>query len=505
MLYSKRLDPSYQLLTKTEDMALVLKKTSYENSKAGFAWTNVRRPSGRYFLAYGYGNFFADGKTSLFTATLTYDPSKPLSDASGSLFEFWSLNKNGWKKRDSVFTDNFSSSIHPRKALVADFNGDTIPDIFVASHGYDSSPFPGERNKIVLSQGNGKFSVRDSSPDVDFFHGASAIDVDQDGDVDVVAAGGGTSLEGIYTLLNDGGGSFAKDTSSRYPAFLKQGNPYYSIEFIDVNNDGLADLFLGGHEWGGAQTLLFLNPGNFDFSKTEPIYIPSVPNEGVVLDFLVTDSSDGKDIWILRTSGGDGTFYQSTVLQKFSLQSLTSEIVYNTRDGSWTPWIYSDSKSGKRSITSADGKNLFQFDERRETTKNDILVGNSSNNTIDGLGGANTLTGTAKKADVFALTGTPEFGADTADRITNFNPKEKDKLQIDVSDFGSNATGTFRIAKNAKTFTKALASTTDFIYLKSTGELFYNENGMLPGFGDGGVFAIIENKANITTKNIEFL
>jgi len=116
-----------------------------------------------------------------------------------------------------------------------------------------------------------------------------------------------------------------------------------------------------------------------------------------------------------------------------------------------------------------------------------------------------TYAGTAKKADVFALTGTPEFGAGTADRITNFNPKEKDKLQIDISDFGSNAAGTFGVAKNAKAFTKALASTTDFIYLKSTGELYYNENGGLPGYGDGGVFAILANKANITTKNVEFL
>ena len=356
-------------------MTIVLKKTSYENAKAGFAWTNVQRPSGRYFSAYGYGNFFADGKTGLFTATLTYDRSKTLSDASGSLFEFWSLNENRWEKRDSVFTDNFSSSIHPRKALVADFNGDTIPDIFVVSHGYDSSPFPGERNKIVLSQGNGKFSVRDTSHDVDFFHGGSAVDVDQDGDVDVVAVAGGTGLEGIYTFLNDGSGSFTKDTSSRYPAFLKKRNLYYSIEFIDVNNDGLADLFLGGHEWEGAQTLLFLNPGNFDFSRAKPIYIPSVPNEGVVLDFLVTDSSNGKDIWILRTSGGDGTFYQSTVLQKFSLPSLSSEIVYNERNGAWTPWIFSDSKKGRRSVTSADGKNLFEFEDKIASigSNNDIM------------------------------------------------------------------------------------------------------------------------------------
>jgi hypothetical protein len=120
-------------------------------------------------------------------------------------------------------------------------------------------------------------------------------------------------------------------------------------------------------------------------------------------------------------------------------------------------------------------------------------------------GTQSSLTGTAKKADIFALTSTPEFGAGTADRITNFNPKEKDRLQIDVSNFRSDAAGTFKIAKNSKALTKALATTTDFVYLKSTGELYYNENGNLPGYGDGGIFAIIENKANITTKNVEFL
>ena len=122
-----------------------------------------------------------------------------------------------------------------------------------------------------------------------------------------------------------------------------------------------------------------------------------------------------------------------------------------------------------------------------------------------GASSQSPFTGTAKKVDIFTLTDTPEFGAGSAERITNFNPKEKDRLQIDISDFGSDAAGTFKITKNPKELLKALASTTDFIYLKSTGELYYNENGSLPGFGDGGVFAILENKANITTKNVEFL
>ena len=71
--------------------------------------------------------------------------------------------------------------IHPRKAIVADFNGDGRPDIFVACHGYDATPFPGEANKVVLSQPNGTYVTSNASADVGFHHGAAAADLNGDG------------------------------------------------------------------------------------------------------------------------------------------------------------------------------------------------------------------------------------------------------------------------------------------------------------------------------------
>jgi Ca2+-binding RTX toxin-like protein len=143
------------------------------------------------------------------------------------------------------------------------------------------------------------------------------------------------------------------------------------------------------------------------------------------------------------------------------------------------------------------GRNEWQYSEIDSTL--DWFFKPSTSGTSD------NLTGTAKTADLLTFTQAPSFGTGNADTITNFNPKEKDKLQIQLSQFGADAAGTFKVAKNTKALGKALATSTDFIYLKSRGELYYNENGKQSGFGDGGVFAILEGNPIIKAANIGFI
>jgi hypothetical protein len=117
-----------------------------------------------------------------------------------------------------------------------------------------------------------------------------------------------------------------------------------------------------------------------------------------------------------------------------------------------------------------------------------------------------SLSGVTGKADVLVFSEAPSYGAGQADVITNFRPEEGDTLSIETGLFaGASGTPRLKIAKNTKVVKKLSRSTTDFIYDKSSGCLYFNENGKGNGFGDGGVFAIIDGKISIQPANVSFI
>ena len=132
---------------------------------------------------------------------------------------------------------------------------------------------------------------------------------------------------------------------------------------IDINDDNHLDLFVGGHEWEyDSITQIYLNPGNDNFSSVIPDNISAISNEGVVLDFTVTKKNSSTNIWILRTSGGDGTFYQSRTIQKVSWPTLSSSTLVKDRNLHWIPWIIPSVIDGKNVITSDNKDNYFTLE-----------------------------------------------------------------------------------------------------------------------------------------------
>ena len=126
---------------------------------------------------------------------------------------------------------------------------------------------------------------------------------------------------------------------------------------------------------------------------------------------------------------------------------------------------------------------------------------------IDSQPGPVNLEGTNNN-DTFTFSDSNDLGVDGADIITNFNRRD-DVLAFDRTSFPNlgDAKGKVTIkstkSKNDR-FNQLLRSKIDFVFFSSTGELFYNDNGKINGFGEnGGLIAILEGIQSVNVNSIE--
>ena len=193
---------------------------------------------------------------------------------------------------------------------------------------------------------------------------------------------------------------------------------------------------------------------------------------------------------VMKGGAGNDTYYVDSVGDTISDSSATDTVISSI---SWTL----GSNLENLTLTGTDALTGIG------NTLNNTIIGSAGNNVLDGLGGMDILTGGAG-ADVFRFSTKPNFGAFTADHITDFKGSEGDLLQISKSAFGlaSNATASLTTVNSASALTTALGSTTTFVYDSSNGNLYWNQNGNKSGFGTGGIFAVLDNKSALTSSNI---
>jgi hypothetical protein len=140
-------------------------------------------------------------------------------------------------------------TIHPREVLYADFNNDGKLDIFVADHGWDTNPYPGAQNQLILSSPTGWVTATLNLPQrQDYTHSTAVADVNKDGFLDIYIGNIDTGFSpfNISILLGDGTGKFI-ETASILPSELTGKNAIRSTsaQFSDLNNDGWVDLVIG--------------------------------------------------------------------------------------------------------------------------------------------------------------------------------------------------------------------------------------------------------------------
>jgi hypothetical protein len=169
-----------------------------------------------------------------------------------------------------------------REVLVADFNNDGIPDIFIADHGWDAHPFPGFRNQLLLGTGEGFIDATDRLPGLsDFTHNAAVGDINGNGFVDILVTNPpqGNASKAPYFLINRGNAQFDLDRSRLPASFIRVDNSEFAwaVELADLDGDGHTDMIIGRKQ--GMTTLpsrIYWNPGNGDFSNAAVTHLPDM-------------------------------------------------------------------------------------------------------------------------------------------------------------------------------------------------------------------------------------
>ncbi len=140
----------------------------------------------------------------------------------------------------------------------ADCNGDGYSDLLVTNSGPDF-------NSLFINNGDGSFSKQNVSPfstDEQSFGSVSWGDYDNDGDFDIFTSPGLLPYcYQLYLYENDGAGNF-----ERVPDIPFEGvNSNGATSFVDYDNDGDLDIFVGTYD--GTNNILLQNDGSGNFSQ----------------------------------------------------------------------------------------------------------------------------------------------------------------------------------------------------------------------------------------------
>lgn len=215
---------------------------------------------------------------------------------------------------EAIFPWRSLLSVHPREIVTGDFNGDGRVDVFMASHGYDTDPFPGEPNRLFLSTTSGSWVDASASlPQLnDFSHSAAVGDINGDGKLDIYVGNiFGQAGIGPYALINDGTGRFTLDSvivaaGPGGPLSLASGK-FTSSLLVDLNNDGRLDLVVGSDGSGTSpRSLVLWNTGS-GFTDSRVSILPTgqiADDNRIVVDIKNVDlNNDGlEDIVFLSTT-----------------------------------------------------------------------------------------------------------------------------------------------------------------------------------------------------------
>ncbi len=227
------------------------------------------------------------------------------------------LDVRAFKEIPVSFEHRWSKTTHPFSgAAVIDADGDGAPEIFVAGGEGQDDVLLAFRDGMLVDSGT-SFGAASKQAS----HGATALDLDNDGDVDLAVA----RNDGVYLHLNEGGNF----TSHKVPIIFGKDEVPLSVAVSDVNGDGHADLYVsvfitfpafksatfndGEH---AKKNRLLLNNGNLTFTDITASSGTASKQNTFTSAFADLDGDGQQDLIVSQNTGeielfrnlGDGRF-----------------------------------------------------------------------------------------------------------------------------------------------------------------------------------------------------
>lgn len=208
------------------------------------------------------------------------------------------------------FTRSYNTTLGTNGPVIAgDFDGDGNIDVVAGS----------ATNQILVEINNGNgtsFGFPSGgaavASNLNTLRSLAAADVDNDGDLDVIASGGPTA-GGARLFLNGGTGILTENGVA-----TETSDSTYGIAIGDIDGDGDVD-YVRGNDSGGAGAVN--RHYKSDQAATSPNTAPSAPLQSTLIASKISDNGSGA---VLRLSWGSGSDAEtSTKLLQYQLQMGT--------------------------------------------------------------------------------------------------------------------------------------------------------------------------------------
>jgi len=219
---------------------------------------------------------------SFFCAAHAADPQSPI------LFELRTLP---FRLENSETPARNAPETMPGGLAVFDYNGDGRPDIFFTNGGNISTlkkDDPKYRNRLYRNDGNGVFTdvtVAAGVAGTRYDMGVAVADYDNDGHPDMFVAG----LHHGALYHNNGDGTFSDVTvKSGLDASINNPDPEFgpwweiTAVWVDVNNDGLVDLFVAKGNVAKMPDFAMKDPNNLLLQGSDGKFVDAGETAGIV-------------------------------------------------------------------------------------------------------------------------------------------------------------------------------------------------------------------------------